>query len=112
MPYVETAAALALAHRMARLGDAEYAACRRLQDQLWPQIEVIEVDEALILRAAELTDLLALRGYDTVHCAGAEQLEDADLVVASGDKRLLRRGRHWDWPPSTPMRKTMSTDWQ
>ncbi|WP_406233484.1 type II toxin-antitoxin system VapC family toxin [Nocardia sp. NBC_01009] len=87
--YIETAAALAQAHRMARLRDAEYAACRHLLDQLWPQIEITEVDEALILRAAELADLLALRGYDAVHCASAEQVEDTDLVVASGDKRLL-----------------------
>jgi len=44
---------------------------------------------ALVRRAAELADLLALLGYDAVHCASAEQLEDNDLVVASGDKRLL-----------------------
>ncbi|MEV4130044.1 type II toxin-antitoxin system VapC family toxin [Nocardia sp. NPDC049707] len=89
MLYVETAAALAQAHRMARLDDQAYASCRRLLDQLWPQLEITEVDEALVRRAAELTDLLALRGYDAVHCASAEQLEDNDLVVASGDKRLL-----------------------
>lgn len=87
--YIETAAALAQAHRMARLNDNAYAACRRLLDQLWPQLEIIEVDEALARRAAELADLLALRGYDAVHCASAEQLEDTDLVVASGDKRLI-----------------------
>jgi uncharacterized protein len=39
--------------------------------------------------AAELADVLALRGYDAVHCASAGQFEDADFVVASGDKRLL-----------------------
>ncbi|SUA76357.1 Probable ribonuclease VapC46 [Nocardia otitidiscaviarum] len=93
MLYVETAAALAQAHRMARLDDAGYASSRRLLDQLWPQIEVSEVDEPLILRAAELTDSLALRGYDAVHCASAEQLEDTDLVAASGDKRLLETWR-------------------
>ncbi|MEV0793162.1 type II toxin-antitoxin system VapC family toxin [Kribbella sp. NPDC050459] len=87
--YVETAAALAQAHRMARLDDQAYSSCRRLLDQFWPQLEITELDEALIQRAAELADLLALRGYDAVHCASAEQLEDADLVVASGDKRLL-----------------------
>ncbi|MGZ0149858.1 type II toxin-antitoxin system VapC family toxin [Kribbella sp. WER1] len=87
--YVETAAALAQAHRGARLDDQAYASCRRLLDQLWAQLEIAEVDQPLIQRAAELADLLALRGYDAVHCASAEQLEDADLVVASGDKRLL-----------------------
>lgn len=93
MLYVETAAALAQAHRMARLNDDEYASCRRLLDQLWPQIEVAEVDESLILRAAQIAESKALRGYDAVHCASAEQLEDTDLVAASGDKRLLEAWR-------------------
>ncbi|WP_427887327.1 type II toxin-antitoxin system VapC family toxin [Kribbella sp. GL6] len=87
--YVETAAALAQAHRMARLDDRAYSSCRLLLDELWPQLEITEVDEELVRRAAEIADLLALRGYDAIHCASAEQLEDADLVVASGDKRLL-----------------------
>ncbi|MFI9401569.1 type II toxin-antitoxin system VapC family toxin [Nocardia sp. NPDC052316] len=87
--YVETAAALAQAHRMTRLNDEEHAACLRLLDQLWPQIEITEVDDALVLRAAELADQLALRGYDAVHCASAEQMEDTDTVAASGDSRLL-----------------------
>ncbi|WP_433628325.1 type II toxin-antitoxin system VapC family toxin [Nocardia sp. CA-120079] len=87
--YAETVAALAQAHRMARLNDLQYASCRRLLDQLWLQLEIVEVDEGSVRRAAELADLLALRGYDAVHCASAEQLEDTDLVVASGDKRLL-----------------------
>lgn len=87
--YVETAAALAQAHRLDRLDDNKYNACSRLLDELWPQIEIAEVDEPLMFRAAELAGLLALRGYDSVHCASAEQLEDTDLVGASGDRRLL-----------------------
>ncbi len=42
-----------------------------------------------MLRAAELADRCALRGYDAIHCSSAEQLDDHDLVAASGDKRLL-----------------------
>lgn len=30
-----------------------------------------------------------MRGYDAVHCASAEQLADADLVVVAGDQKLL-----------------------
>ncbi|ORW78676.1 twitching motility protein PilT [Mycobacterium riyadhense] len=30
-----------------------------------------------------------MRGYDAVHCASAEQLDDDDVVAASGDQRLL-----------------------
>ncbi|MBF6298608.1 type II toxin-antitoxin system VapC family toxin [Nocardia amamiensis] len=87
--YVETTAALSQAHRMRRLDDVAYSTCRHLLDQLWPQIEVIEIDEELVLRAAELADRCALRGYDAIHCSSAEQLDDPDLVAASGDKRLL-----------------------
>jgi predicted nucleic acid-binding protein len=87
--YVETAAAFAQAHRMSRLDDSGYARCIRGLDRLWPQIEIAEVDEPLVLRAAELTATLALRGYDAVHCATAEQMQDSDTVAASGDRRLL-----------------------
>ena len=31
----------------------------------------------------------ALRGYDAVHCASAELIDEGDLVVASGDRELL-----------------------
>jgi len=87
--YVETAAALAQAHRMSRMDDREHSRCIRRLEELWTQIEVTEVDEPLVRRAAELTDTLALRGYDAVHCAAAEQVDDSDLVAASGDRRLL-----------------------
>ncbi|GAB2645276.1 type II toxin-antitoxin system VapC family toxin [Nocardia goodfellowii] len=91
--YVESAAALARAQRLGRLDAAEHAACRRLLAELWPQIEVIEVSEALTVRAAELAELFGLRGYDAVHCASADTLEDEDLVLASGDRNLLEVSR-------------------
>lgn len=74
---------------MSRLDDSGYARCLRTLDRLWPQIEILEVDQPVVFRAAELTDALALRGYDAVHCAAAEQMDDSDLVAASGDRRLL-----------------------
>lgn len=87
--YVETAAALAQARRMDRLTDREHRTSLRLLDQLWSALDVAEVDEAVVARAATLAHLLALRGYDAVHCASAEQLNDEDVVAASGDQRLL-----------------------
>ena len=54
---------------------------------LW--IDCIEMSETLIRRAASLAEQLNLRGYDAVHCASAEAVADADLVVASGDGALL-----------------------
>lgn len=87
--YVETAAALAQARRMNRLTDEAHAECLRLLDRMWSEIDVTEVDEVVVNRAAALADELALRGYDAVHCASAEQLDDEDVVAASGDQRLL-----------------------
>jgi predicted nucleic acid-binding protein len=88
--YVETAAALAQALRMARLDDDRYEQARHLLDALWAEVEVIELDELLAVAAAEAAHALGLRGYDAVHCAAAEQLADDDLVAASGDRRLLK----------------------
>jgi predicted nucleic acid-binding protein len=56
---------------------------------MWSAMDVIEVDEQVIIRAAELAHRLSLRGYDAVHCASAEQLDDDDVVAASGDQQLL-----------------------
>jgi predicted nucleic acid-binding protein len=87
--YVESAAALAQALRLDRLAKKEHAAALRILDELWREFSIVEVDGGLAERAAELAHACALRGYDAVHCASAEQLADDDLVVASGDKRLL-----------------------
>lgn len=87
--YVETAAALAQARRMGRLAGHEHHTSLQLLDQLWAAVEVAEVDEPLGARAATLTHQLALRGYDALHCASAEQIDDEDVVAAAGDQRLL-----------------------
>jgi predicted nucleic acid-binding protein len=87
--YVETAAALAQARRLARLTEDEHLRCRLRLEQMWSAMDVIEADEQVVTRAAELAQRLSLRGYDAVHCASAEQLDDDDAVAASGDQRLL-----------------------
>jgi predicted nucleic acid-binding protein len=55
----------------------------------WAEFDVVEADDVVVRRAAELAEVCGLRGYDAVHCASAEQLDDGDLVVASGDRELL-----------------------
>ncbi|CAN5896366.1 type II toxin-antitoxin system VapC family toxin [soil metagenome] len=89
LAYVETAAALAQAWRMDRLTDEEHEEALALLGRLWSEIDVAEVDEIVVSRAAVLARRFSLRGYDAVHCASAEQLNDDDVVVASGDHRLL-----------------------
>ncbi len=87
--YVEAAAALAQAVRIGRLTEEERRSAGTLLDELWDEFEVVEVDELLVREAADLAQCYALRGYDAVHCASAQQLDDDDVVVAAGDRRLL-----------------------
>ncbi len=87
--YVETAAALAQARRMDRLIDEAHDEAVQLLDRLWSEVDIAGVDEIVVSRAAVLARRFALRGYDAVHCASAEQLDDEDVVAASGDQQLL-----------------------
>ncbi|MGH3717390.1 MAG: type II toxin-antitoxin system VapC family toxin [Pseudonocardiaceae bacterium] len=89
LSYVEAAAALAQALRLARLTEQSYRSAISILDVLWDEFEVINVDDQIIYRAAQLAYTCALRGYDAVHCASAEQLDDGDVVVAAGDQKLL-----------------------
>ena len=89
LAYVEAAAALAHAARTNRLTDRARQRSVVKLDELWAEFDVVEVDQPLVRRAAELAHRLALRGYDAVHCACAEQLADDDLVAATGDRVLL-----------------------
>jgi predicted nucleic acid-binding protein len=87
--YVEAAAALAQARRLERISAGQHGSALNLLERLWAEFEVVEADAAVVRRAAELAYARALRGYDAVHCASAEQIHEADLVVASGDRALL-----------------------
>lgn len=87
--YLEGAAALSRARRMGRITDRNHRAAVDSLDDLWRDFRVIEIDETVTHRAAELADRHALRGYDAVHCACAERIDAPDLVVASGDKDVL-----------------------
>jgi predicted nucleic acid-binding protein len=87
--YVEAAAALAQASRIKRISRSQHTrALGRLHD-LWAEIDVVEIDQTLVEAAADSAHRLALRGYDAVHCASAQQLIAPDLVAATGDRKLL-----------------------
>ena len=88
--YIECVAALARALRLARLTVRQHRATLQMLDRLWPEFAIAELDQPLVSRAAKLAYEHALPGYDAVHCASAEQLDNGDLVVASGDQILLR----------------------
>ncbi|HEU0238379.1 MAG TPA: type II toxin-antitoxin system VapC family toxin [Micromonosporaceae bacterium] len=87
--FVEAAAALAQARRMERIGVRAHTSSLRRLDDLWEQMDIIEVDDALVRGAATLAHRFGLRGYDAVHCASAQSLDEPVLVAAAGDQRLL-----------------------
>lgn len=95
--YIEAVAAIAQAVRLGRVSADEQTGILGEVEQRWSQVNIVELDEMLMLEAAEMADTEGLRGYDAVHCAaglGAVSLGDAVLV--SGDVALLeawqRRG--------------------
>lgn len=91
--YVETAAALAKAERLRRIGPDEHVRAAVELDNLWAEVDIVDLDEELARSAAGIARALGLRGYDAVHCAAAAAVVDADLVAAAGDRALLRAWR-------------------
>jgi predicted nucleic acid-binding protein len=91
--YVEAAAAIAQARRLGRLTRNQQRDAVRLLDDTWQQLQLVDIDDPLVHRAGTLADLHDLRGYDATHCAGAESINDAEVVAASGDRQLLAAWR-------------------
>lgn len=89
LAYAEAAAALAHATRLGRqTARAHRVASERLVE-LWSQLDIVEVDQPLVQRAAALARRFGLRGHDAVHCASAAHLAGDDVVAAAGDRVLL-----------------------
>lgn len=89
LSYVETAAELAQAKRLGRLSARGQRAALIRLDGLWLQLQIAEVDQLLVERAAVIADAYGLRGYDAVHCASAEVINDEAAIAVSGDRQLL-----------------------
>lgn len=88
--YAEGRASLAQAQR---LGRATHSQLLRLIDQfedLYGQLDRIDVDDPLVRRAGDLAQDHQLRGYDAVHLAGLERVADEHTVLVSGDHDLCR----------------------
>ena len=93
LAYIEAVAALAMAQGMGRISVEEATEGRSILDDLWPVVDVIELDRELMFEAARLAVVHGLRGYEATHCAAAVAVNDAEFVAASGDARLLTAWR-------------------
>jgi uncharacterized protein len=98
--YAEARAALAAAHRNARLNNRSYVLAKTGLEELWAQVDVVAVNTALIRTAGDLAESDKLRGYDAVHLA-ASITADA-TVFASADDRLLAAARQHKLATSNP----------
>jgi uncharacterized protein len=87
--YVEGRAALAMARRMRRLDEDELRTAVGDFESLHGQLDIVEITAELVRDAGSMAERFALRGFDAVHLASAQLLQDADLVLASGDLGLL-----------------------
>jgi predicted nucleic acid-binding protein len=87
--YPEARAALAQARRQDRLTARQLRTAVRSLDEIYTQLDTVEVTETLAHHAGELAEQHRLRGYDAVHLAAALLISDPDLVLATGDLELL-----------------------
>lgn len=86
--YVEARAALAAAHRGARLDDPGLDQARAGLEGLHAELRLIAVDEALARAAGDLAEQHGLRGYDAVHLASALAINTDDVLLATWDQGL------------------------
>ena len=86
--YAEARAALAQAARLCRLDPARLRTAIGGLDDLYRQLDLIDVDDQLVRRAGILAEQHALRGYGAIHLAGAEHLADENTILVAGDRAL------------------------
>jgi predicted nucleic acid-binding protein len=86
---VEARAALAQAGRLGRISAEQLDASKQDLDRLVDQLDLVDIDDHLVERAADLAEEQALRAYDAVHLAAALRLLDDDLILVAGDRALL-----------------------
>jgi predicted nucleic acid-binding protein len=56
--------------------------------RLWAEVDGLSLTEQLAVRAGELAEIYALRGYDAVHLASVEAIADEDTVLVTADHDL------------------------
>lgn len=89
--HVEARAAFARKHREGGLSREEYD--RMLNDfrQEWATYLAIDVSDAIVTLAGDLTERHDLRGFDAIHLASALALRDklqSSIVFSCADERL------------------------
>ena len=84
----EASAALARAHRMARLTTMRLDEAMGALDDIVGELDHVEVTDRLVRAAGALARTHGLRGYDAVHLAAGLNVSDDDAVFVTGDSNL------------------------
>nr|WP_276976694.1 type II toxin-antitoxin system VapC family toxin [Ferrimicrobium acidiphilum] len=88
--YAEGCAAVAMAARLGRLDQAGLRIAKYELDQLYRQMDIVEISDEIVRRAGVLAEEHSLRGYDAVHLASAEAVSEDGFVLVNGDGSLLQ----------------------
>jgi predicted nucleic acid-binding protein len=86
--YAELRSAIASATRSRRLDGLTLLAARALIDLLWVSIVAVDVDEALVRDAGELSERHGLRASDAIHLASALRIAEGPTAFVAFDARL------------------------
>lgn len=86
--YTEASAALAKAHRMARLTTTQLEGALGALDDIVAEVDHVEVTDQLVRAAGALARTHGLRGYDALHLGAGLLVSDDDVVFVTGDSRL------------------------
>lgn len=94
--YAEALAALALSRRTGELRARQHARLKSAWDMVWPDLQIVDVDQRVVNHAGRLAERHALRGYDAVQLAaayksGCRWLVSADKALNAAAKRLRLR---------------------
>jgi predicted nucleic acid-binding protein len=102
--YPEGRAALAAAQRAGRIDERAHRRSAQDLSSACAAMRLVGVDWQLAMRAGEIAEEHALRGYDAVHLATALSIEDANVALVTWDRDLahatLRSGRSVAPPPT------------
>ncbi len=86
--YAEARAALAQAARIGRLTAEGLATAVNALGDLYQQLDLVEIDDALVRQAGDLAQRHSLRGYDAIHLAAAERVRSDTSILVAGDHDL------------------------
>jgi predicted nucleic acid-binding protein len=86
--YAEASAALARAHRVARLTTTQLDEAIVALDAIVAEVDHVEVTDQLVRTAGTLARMHGLRGYDAVHLSAGTFILDSDVAFVTGDSSL------------------------